>query len=297
MSETSGKGAGTRAPFTSEELDALRDYWSVYEANYDKLQVKLVKGMESHPELGPLVRSIPAKQMEEQGRESRERMRRALTEGAWEPYWAQLKSDGMRYAQGGLSFGAWFDVTTAVRAEVTPFLFEAYASNPKRLQAAIRAMDRMFDLALAVIGEEYLKTKEATISRQAAAIQELSTPVLQIRAGRLLMPIIGVMDTHRARQVTEHLLEAIRAHRAKVVILDITGVPAVDSKVANHLIQTVEAARLMGAKAIVTGLSAEVAQTLVTLGVDLSKVRTVGDLQTGVEEADRLQGVTVNHSP
>jgi rsbT co-antagonist protein RsbR len=109
----------------------------------------------------------------------------------------------------------------------------------------------------------------------------------------MLLPVIGVIDSHRAQQLTEELLLAIRANRARVVVLDITGVPAVDSRVANHLVQTVEAARLMGAAAIVTGLSAEVAQTLVTLGVELSKLNTVGDLQGGLEEAEHLLGYRV----
>ena len=86
---------------------------------------------------------------------------------------------------------------------------------------------------------------------------------------------------------------AIRTHRAKVVVIDITGVPDVDEAVANHLVQTVDASRLMGAGVIITGLSSEIAQTLVTIGVDLSKMNTVGDLQGGIEEAERLLGFKV----
>src|SRR5207249_4113505 len=102
------------------------------------------------------------------------------------------------------------------------------------------------------------------------------------------LPIIGVIDPQRARQLTEQLLRAIRANRAKVVVIDVTGVAAMDSGVANHLVQTVEASRLLGATVIVTGLSPEIAQTLVTIGVDLSEMATVGDLQGGIEEAERL---------
>ena len=98
----------------------------------------------------------------------------------------------------------------------------------------------------------------------------------------------GVIDPQRARQLTEQLLRAIRTNRAKVVVIDITGVAAMDSNVANHLVQTVEASRLLGATVIVTGLSPEIAQTLVTIGVDLSEMATVGDLQGGIEEAERL---------
>ena len=102
-----------------------------------------------------------------------------------------------------------------------------------------------------------------------------------------------VFAAERARQLTEQLLRGIRTNRARVVVIDITGVPAIDSTVANHLVQTVDASRLMGASVIITGLSSEIAQTLVTLGVDLSKVNAVGDLQGGIEEAERLLGYTV----
>ena len=102
-----------------------------------------------------------------------------------------------------------------------------------------------------------------------------------------------MLDSERARQLTEQLLTAIRTHRAKVVVVDITGVPDVDEAVANHLVQTVDASRLMGADVIITGLSPDIAQTLVTIGVDLSKMRTVGDLQGGIEEAERELGFRV----
>jgi rsbT co-antagonist protein RsbR len=88
--------------------------------------------------------------------------------------------------------------------------------------------------------------------------------------------------------LTEQLLAAIQANRAKVVVIDITGVVTIDLTVANHLVQTVKASRLMGATAIITGLSSSIAQTLVDLGVDVSMIRSVGDLQGGLEEAERL---------
>jgi rsbT co-antagonist protein RsbR len=109
--------------------------------------------------------------------------------------------------------------------------------------------------------------------------------------------MIGVIDSQRARQLTEQLLRGIRSTRAKVVVIDITGVAAMDSNVANHLVQMVEASRLLGAVIIVTGLSPEIAQTLVTIGVDLSKMHTVGDLQGGIEEAERLLGYKVLQIP
>jgi rsbT co-antagonist protein RsbR len=105
----------------------------------------------------------------------------------------------------------------------------------------------------------------------------------------LLLPIIGALDTQRMRQLTEQLLEAIEAHRAQVVVVDITGVAEIDRGVANHLVQTIESAGLMGAETIITGLSPDIAQTLVDLGVDLARMRTIGDLQGGLEYAERLR--------
>jgi rsbT co-antagonist protein RsbR len=151
-----------------------------------------------------------------------------------------------------------------------------------------------FDIGLAV--ETYVQAREATMRKQQEAIRELSTPVLQIRERLLLLPIIGVIDTHRARLITDSLLRAIRANRAKVVVMDVTGVATIDSKVANHIIQTVTAAGLMGASVIVTGLSSDVAQALVALGLDLGKLNTVGDLQGGMEEAERLLGYKVTRA-
>ncbi|MBI4509559.1 MAG: STAS domain-containing protein [Deltaproteobacteria bacterium] len=147
------------------------------------------------------------------------------------------------------------------------------------------------DVCLAI--EIYLQRRQKTIAQQQEAIRELSTPVLQVRDRMLILPIIGVIDSDRALQITEQLLRGVRASRALVVVIDITGVPTVDSKVANHLVQTVEAARLLGAEVIVTGLSPEIAQTLVTLGVDLSRINTVGDLQGGLEEAEKLLGYSL----
>jgi rsbT co-antagonist protein RsbR len=143
-------------------------------------------------------------------------------------------------------------------------------------------------MVMGFIGEAYLATKEQIIGQQQEAIREISTPVLQVRDQLLIIPIVGLVDTHRARLLTEGLLKAIRERRAKGVVMDITGVPIVDSKVANHLAQACEAARLMGALVVMTGISSEIALTLVTIGAQLQGVRTVGDLQGGIELIERF---------
>lgn len=163
-------------------------------------------------------------------------------------------------------------------------LFDGGASDPAEAVATLSSLIKLvfFDIGLA------MQTYVWTIEQQQAAIRELSTPILVVRPRLLMLPIIGVIDSLRALQLTQGLLQAIRDHRAKAVVMDVTGVAAIDSRVANHLMQTVAAAGLMGAKVIVTGLSADVSCALVALGVDMSKFNTAGDLQGGLEEAGRI---------
>ena len=170
-------------------------------------------------------------------------------------------------------------------------LFEKYPDDFNRVLDVYEPAANRIGNTVAV---NFVQERERVIRQQQEAIRELSTPVLQVRERLLILPIIGVLDGQRARQLTEQLLRGIRANRARVVVIDITGVPTIDSTVANHLVQTVDASRLMGASVIITGLSPEIAQTLVTLGVDLSKVNAVGDLQGGIEEAERLLGYQVS---
>ncbi|MCD6051254.1 MAG: anti-sigma-factor antagonist [Verrucomicrobia bacterium] len=172
-------------------------------------------------------------------------------------------------------------------------LFEKYQNDLLLLNRVLDAYEPAANRIANTVGVSFVQERERIIRQQQEAIRELSTPVLQVRERLLILPIIGVIDSQRARQLTEQLLRSIRTNRAKVVVVDITGVPTIDSTVANHLVQTVEASRLMGASVIITGLSSEIAQTLVTIGVDLSKMNAVGDLQGGIEEAELFLGYKV----
>jgi len=172
-------------------------------------------------------------------------------------------------------------------------LFEKYQGDLPLLNQVLDAYEPAANRIANTVAVSFVDERERVIRQQQDALRELSTPVLRVRERLLILPIIGVLDSERARQLTEQLLSGIRTHRAKVVVIDITGAPEVDATVANHLVQTVDACRLMGASVIITGLSPKIAQTLVTLGVDLSKIYTMGDLQGGLEEAERLLGYTV----
>jgi rsbT co-antagonist protein RsbR len=132
------------------------------------------------------------------------------------------------------------------------------------------------------IQAESARLQQEVIDAQRQALQELSTPIIPVLEGVIVMPLVGSVDTLRARDITRALLAGIREYRAKIVILDITGVPLVDTGVAAYLNRTVQAARLKGARAIVTGISDAVAETIVDLGIDWSGIETLSDLQTGL---------------
>lgn len=169
-------------------------------------------------------------------------------------------------------------------------LLEQSADDPGRAFELYLSLQKMahFDMALAL--ETFVSARERTIEAQQREISELPTPVLKLKDNLLLIPVVGSLDSYRARSLTIELLTSIKDYQAKVLVLDITGVSAVDSAVANHLLQTVTAARFMGAYSIVTGISPSVAQTLAKIGVDGSSLNAFGDLQRGLEQAERLLG-------
>lgn len=136
--------------------------------------------------------------------------------------------------------------------------------------------------------EVYSKRREEIISRQQQEILELSTPVIQVWEGILAVPLIGTLDSMRSQIVMESLLKEITVTGAEITILDISGVPAMDTLVAQHIMKTVKAARLMGAECIISGIRPAIAQTIVQLGVDLSNVKTKASLEGALKTAFEL---------
>ncbi len=216
-----------------------------------------------------------------------------LESGSVEALQAYARNLSERIIPRGVETQEVLGIVLLLRDVLARSLFGKYQADFALLNRVLDAYEPAANRIANTVGVGFVQERERIIRQQQEAIRELSTPVLQVRERLLILPIIGVIDSQRARQVTEQLLRGIRANRAKVVVIDITGVPSVDATVANHLVQTVDASRLMGASVIVTGLSSEIAQTLVTIGVDLGKINAVGDLQGGIEEAERLLGYKV----
>jgi rsbT co-antagonist protein RsbR len=216
-----------------------------------------------------------------------------LETGSVEALQAYARNLSERIIPRGVDTPEVLGIVLLLRDVLARSLFEKYQADFALLNRVLDAYEPAANRIATTVGVGFVQERERVIRQQQEAIRELSTPVLQVRERLLILPIIGIVDAERARQLTEQLLRGVRSNRAKVVVMDITGVPSVDATVANHLVQTVEAARLLGATVIVTGLSPEIAQTLVTIGVDLTKMNTVGDLQGGIEEAERVLGYTV----
>jgi len=216
-----------------------------------------------------------------------------LETGSVEALQAYARDLSERIIPRGVETQEVLGVVLLLRDVLARALFKKYQLDFDLLNKVLDAYEPAANRIANTVAVGFVQERERVIRQQQEAIRELSTPVLQVRERLLILPIIGVIDPQRARQLTEQLLRGIRTNRAKVVVIDITGVAAMDVTVANHLVQTVEASRLLGATVIVTGLSPEIAQTLVTIGVDLGKMNTVGDLQGGIEQAERLLGYKV----
>lgn len=172
-------------------------------------------------------------------------------------------------------------------------LREAYKDDPAALAEEIVTSTALLDRLGLFTMEVYQKTREAVILRQQQEMLELSTPVVELWTGILALPLIGTLDSARTQIVMQNLLEAVVAKGADLAIIDITGVPTVDTLVAQHLLKTVAAARLMGAECIISGIRPQIAQTIIHLGVDLGSVITKANLADAFRLALRKKALAV----
>ncbi len=268
----------------------MAEYWRFFEPLAEQINAELRESLLELPEWAPLVKAMSEEQMRAQNQQNLDRQRKAIVEGNWAPYLEDTRAQGTQYARAGVSFVAWYDIIAIYREAIRRRLVTLGKQDPERATRVAEGMNRWIDIAMSHLGEAYLDAKERIITHQQEAIRELSVPVLQVREGLLILPLVGMVDSGRARQLMENMLAAIRDHRAKGIVIDVTGVPVVDTAVANHLLQASEAAKLMGARVVITGISASMAQTLTGLGAPLPDARTVVDLQEGLEVIERELG-------
>ncbi len=211
----------------------------------------------------------------------------------WEPVRAMLTEISRSRAIQGFTPSATASFVLSLKEPLFQRLRTEHAANPAMLVDETWNASTLFDrLGLHSI-EAYIRTREDVIKRQQEAMLELSTPVVKLWDGILALPLIGTLDSARTQIVMESLLQRVVAESTEVVILDITGVPTVDTLVAQHLLKTVTAARLMGTDCIISGIRPQIAQTMVHLGVDLTSVVTKSSLADAFKVALARRELTV----
>lgn len=182
----------------------------------------------------------------------------------------------------------------SVKRPLMPLLQTEYADEPASLVEQLWALSELIDgLGLHTV-RTFQKSREAVIKRQQEELLELSTPVVKLWDGVLALPMIGTLDSQRTQVVMESLLQRIVDTGSEIAIIDITGVPTVDTLVAQHLLKTVTAIRLMGADCIISGVRPQIAQTIVHLGLDLQGIVTKASLADALALALRRSGLTVS---
>ncbi|GAB3972404.1 STAS domain-containing protein [Streptomyces sparsus] len=193
----------------------------------------------------------------------------------------------LRRARGGATPTATSLGLLALKEAILEAIQDTTGENGEVLPAAL-LVNRMLDAAGALTFETYVEGREEIIRRQGSQLLEVSTPVVRLWRQVLAVPLVGTLDTARTQVVMENLLQSIQEHEALVAIIDITGVPTVDTAVAQHLMQTVHAVRLMGADCVISGIRPPIAQTIAQLGIDLSTILTKATLADALSAAVRL---------
>jgi rsbT co-antagonist protein RsbR len=176
----------------------------------------------------------------------------------------------------------------SLKESLLPFLRDEYKNDPELLVDEVNKISKALDKLGSFIFVSTIKNRERVIRQQQQDMLELSTPVVQIWDRIICLPLIGTLDSRRTQLMMERLLERIVKSRAEIAILDITGVPTVDTQVANYLIKTVTAVRLLGSTCIITGVGPAIAQTIVHLGIDLTGIITRNQLSDGIRLAFEL---------
>lgn len=215
---------------------------------------------------------------------------------AWQPVREQLEEVSRSRAQQGFTPTETATFVLSVKKPLFVQLRELAGADANALAAELWTTTELIDSLGLYTTEMFLKTREQLIRRQQEEMLELSTPVVKLWDGILALPVIGTLDSARTQVVMETLLENIVKTNSRVAIIDITGVPTVDTVVAQHLLKTVTAARLMGADCIISGVRPQIAQTIVHLGINLLDVTTKATLSDAFALALERTGLALEHS-
>ncbi len=213
--------------------------------------------------------------------------------GEWSPVREMLQDISASRARQGFSPSETARFVLSLKQPLFMIIRKDLTANQDEMFDAIWSATQLLDRLSLLTAEAFMATREELISRQQQELLELSTPVVKLWDGILALPIIGTLDSSRTQVVMEELLQTVVATNSKFAIIDITGVPTVDTLVAQHLLKTITAARLMGAECIISGVRPQIAQTIVHLGINLEDVTTKAKLSDAFALALQRSGRTV----
>jgi rsbT co-antagonist protein RsbR len=279
----------------------MNDLAEIISQNEDRIRTEWVRTMSNLVQRADL---ISKSELDEQCRE----ILRAIVEGmkasgpteisgaSWNTARELLSEISSSRARQGFSPVEVAMFVLSLKQPLFAMIREKLAGNQEMLFDAVWAATELTDRLALITTEAYMATREELILRQQQELLELSTPVVKLWEGILALPIIGTLDSARTQVVMESLLQTVVATNSKYAIIDITGVPTVDTLVAQHLLKTITAARLMGAECIISGVRPQIAQTIVHLGINLEDVITKAKLSDAFALALQRSGRTVVRS-
>jgi rsbT co-antagonist protein RsbR len=275
---------------TSEDLERIRAFGALAQPRMQEMVGRWYHWLESRPEFEQFF-SDPEVLERVQG----------LQTGYWEAfmggevnerYVEARYSVGEAHARIGLPLNTYFAGMNGF-LEIFADVVSAAEMSAEERASTNRSLAKLLHLDTAIVVDTYNQIVEDTLTAQSKSLMEMSTPVTQIWEGILLLPIVGLIDSHRARDIMNATLAKIAETQAQIFILDISGVGVVDTAVANNLIKITSATRLMGCETTISGVSPAIAQTIVDLGIDVGSIKTTATMKDALSDAFRRSGMEI----
>jgi rsbT co-antagonist protein RsbR len=272
--------------FSEENRQELTTELStLLEKNANEIRLHWVKEMQR----SGLLASLSAKEIEEQSRAIYDTCILCLKTGSFQGAENYAGSMAKKAVLETMTVDQIISGILILRDVYGRFIFQWYHKKPARYQEIVRTYEPVARRILNIVALAFVTERESVIKQQ-EAMMRLSTPLVDVWEGTIMIPLIGILDSARAKQLTEAVLEQISKTKTDVIVMDISGIAAIDTKAASHILRTMQAAKLMGTEIIMTGIRPDVATTLVTLGIDLSNVVTCSTMREGLKFAYNKQG-------
>lgn len=265
--------------------ELITELSTLLEKNANEIRLHWVKEMQR----SGLLASLSAKEIEEQSRAIYDTCILCLKTGSFQGAENHAGSMAKKAVLETMTVDQIISGILILRDVYGRFIFQWYHKKPTKYQEIVRTYEPVARRILNIVALAFVTERESVIKQQ-EAMMRLSTPLVDVWEGTIMIPLIGILDSARAKQLTEAVLEQISKTKTDVIVMDISGIAAIDTKAASHILRTMQAAKLMGTEIIMTGIRPDVATTLVTLGIDLSNVKTCSTMREGLEYAYTKQG-------